>query len=161
MQGQQYVKFKIPSDYIYVGPIRAFVKQLAQRLEFSQMKSEDIELTVDEMCSNAIEHGSCGINSDILLALMVNDDCLEILVRDQGKTGETVSWLQTWLPEEIEEKISTESERGRGILLVKLLSDRLDIKPNSQGGTDVLTVFLRRTASSEVPDCQDKHLILL
>jgi len=114
------------------------------------MKAEDIELTVDEICNNAIEHGSSGIHSDILLALTINDDCLEILVRDRGKAEGAVSYLQTWRLEEIEEDVSPESERGRGIFLVKLLSDRLDIKPNADGGTDVLTVFLRKAPGSEV-----------
>ena len=108
MQGQQCVRFEIPSDYIYVSPIRAFIKQLAQRLQFSQMKVEDIELTVDEICNNAIEHGSSSVQSDILLVLTLNDDCFEILIRDKGKGKKAVSWLQSGRPEEVEKKVGPE-----------------------------------------------------
>ena len=150
MQEQQCVRLKIPSDYIYVSPIRAFIKQLARRLEFPQMRVEDIELTVDEICNNAIEHGSCGFNAEILLVLMLNDDSLEILVQDRGKDERADNWLQSGRLREIEEKMSPEGERGHGIFLAKVLSDRMDIRPNAHGGTDVLTVFLRKSPGAEV-----------
>jgi len=113
------------------------------------MKVEDIELTVDEICNNAIEHGSSSVQSDILLVLTLNDDCFEILIRDKGKGKKAVSWLQSGRPEEVEKKMSPEGERGHGIFLAKMLSDRMDMKPNAHGGTDVLTVFCRKSDGSE------------
>jgi len=150
MQGQQCVRLKIPSNYIYISPIRAFIKKLARRLQFPQTKVEDIELTVDEICNNAIEHGSSGVNSDILLVLTLNDDCLEILVSDKGRDKGEVSWLQSGRPEEVEKKLSPEGERGHGIFLAKMLCDRMDMKPNAHGGTDVRMAFFRKSPSAEV-----------
>lgn len=145
MQEQQRIRLKIPSDYIYISPIRAFIKQLAQRLEFPQMKVEDIELTVDEICNNAIEHGSRGFNSDILLVLTLDDDCLEILVRDKGKDKEAISWLHSGRLEEVERQMSPKDERGHGIFLARALSDRMDMTLNAHGGTDVRLVFERKS----------------
>ena len=150
MQEQQRIRLKIPSDYIYISPIRAFIRHLAQRLEFPQMKVEDIELTVDEICNNAIEHGSRGANSDLLLVLTLDDDCLEILVRDKGKAKGVISWLHSGRLEEVEKQMSPKGERGHGIFLAKILSDRMDMKPNAHGGTDVRIVFFKKSPSVEV-----------
>ena len=150
MQEQQLIRLKIPSNYIYVSPIRTFIKQLVRRFEFPQMRIEDIELAVDEICNNAIEHGSCGINSDILIVLTLNDDCLEILVRDKGKDEEAASWLQSGRLEEVERQMSPKGERGHGIFLARMLSDGIEMKPNAHGGTDVRVVFLREFPSAEV-----------
>ncbi|HIE29285.1 TPA: ATP-binding protein [Candidatus Poribacteria bacterium] len=149
MQEQQRIRLKIPSNYIYISPIRAFVKQLAQRLGFTQIRVEDIELTVDELCNNAIEHGSRGINSDFLLVLTLNDDCLEILVRDKGKDEEEANWLQSGRLEEVERQMSPKGERGHGIFLARILSDRIEMNSNAHGGTDVRIVFLREFSSAE------------
>lgn len=149
MQRQQHVRIKIPSDYIYISPIRAFIRELAQQLEFSPTRIEDIESTVDEICNNAIEHGSCGTNSDISIVLTLNNNCLEILVRDRGKCKEAVSWLQSGRLEEIERKMSPESERGHGIFLAKTLSDSIDMKPNVHGGTDVCILFFIKSFCTE------------
>jgi len=153
MQEQQRIRLKIPSNYIYISPIRVFIKQLAQRLEFPQVRVEDIELAVDEICNNAIEHGSCGDNSDILLVFTLDDDCLDILVRDKGKDkGAASSWLHSGRLEEVERKMSPKDERGHGIFLAKELSDKIDMKPNVYGGTDVRMVFKRKSPSAEVGD---------
>ncbi|MFQ6040016.1 MAG: ATP-binding protein [Candidatus Poribacteria bacterium] len=149
MQEQQRIKLKIPSNYTYIGLVRSFIKQLAQRLEFPQMRVEDIELTVDEICNNAIEHGSCGINSELLLVLTLSDDCFEILVRDRGKDKEATSWLQSGRLEEVERQMSPKGERGHGIFIAKILSDRIEMKPNAHGGTDVRIVFLKEFSSAE------------
>ena len=149
MQEQQRIRLKIPSDYIYISPIRAFIRQLAQRLEFPQMKVEDIELTVDEICNNAIEHGSRGVDSDLLLVLTLDDDCLEVLVRDKGKDKGVINWLHSGRLEEVERQMSPKGERGHGIFLAKILSDKIELKPNAHGGTDVRIVFRKKNTNAE------------
>ena len=149
MQGKKRVRLKIPSNYIFINPIRAFVKQLAHQLKFPQMRVDDIESTMEELCNNAIEHGSCEAKSSIFLVMTLNEKCLEILVRDEGKCKGVVNWLQSGRLEEIEKKISPEDERGHGLFLVKTLSDRMDIKSNTYGGTDVRVVFLRKSSKGK------------
>lgn len=118
---------------------------LVQQLEYSQMKICDIETAIDELCNNAIEHGSSGENSNIYLILTINDDCIEILVRDGGKYKKTISWLQSGRLEEVKKNMSPEGERGHGIFLAQAFSDRMDMKENSFGGTDVRVVFFKKS----------------
>jgi len=150
MEEQQCISLKIPSNYIYISPIRTFVKQLAKRLEFSEMRIEDIELAVDEICNNAIEHGSCGMNSEILLVFTLNDNRLDLLVRDKGKHSGESSWLHSGRVEEVERQMSPQGERGHGIFLAKVLADEMNMEPNDQGGTDVRMVFFKDSPDIKV-----------
>ena len=136
------IKFKIPSTVFYIEPIRAFIGNLAQSLGFSRKRVADIQLVLDEICSNAIHHGSVDATVGVKLQIRIDTHSLEILVRDTGspQAGEK-SWLTRERLSEIEEKRSPSSERGHGIFIAKSLADTHEMHPNSVGGTDVRVVF--------------------
>ena len=136
------IKLKIPSAVFYIEPIRAFIGNLAQNLGFSRKRVADIQLVLDEICSNAIHHGSVDATVGIKLQIRIDTDSLEILVRDTGSrhTGQK-SWLTHERLSEIEANRSPSSESGHGIFIAKSLSDIHEMRPNSAGGTDVRVVF--------------------
>ena len=86
--GQECIEFKVPSCLFYIGSIRAFIRQLAEQLGFRPTRIKDIELIIDEICSNAIEHGSENSVSGIDLTLTLDGSQLEILIQDKGKKTE-------------------------------------------------------------------------
>ncbi len=141
MQAEKNIHLRFPGDLLYIGPIRAFIKQLARRLNFSPPRIDDIELAVEEVCNNAIEHGSSESQSDILLAITLEHNKIEVLVRDKGREPKTANWLCIGRLEQIQQEMSPEGERGHGIYLAKRLSDEMDLKPNCYGGTDVRLTF--------------------
>ncbi|MXV75093.1 ATP-binding protein [Candidatus Poribacteria bacterium] len=136
------IKFKIPSTVFYIEPIRAFIGNLAQSLGFSRKRVADIQLVLDEICSNPIHHGSVDATVGVKLQIRIDTHSLEILVRDTGspQAGEK-SWLTQERLSEIEENRSPSSERGHGIFIAKSLADTHEMHPNSVGGTDVRVVF--------------------
>jgi anti-sigma regulatory factor (Ser/Thr protein kinase) len=136
------IKLKIPSAVFYIEPIRAFIGNLAQNLGFSRKHVADIQLVFDEICSNAIHHGSVDATAGVKLRIRIDTHSLEILVRDTGSlhTGEK-SWLTHDRLSEIEESRSPSSESGHGIFIAKSLADTHEMQPNSAGGTDVRVVF--------------------
>jgi anti-sigma regulatory factor (Ser/Thr protein kinase) len=136
------IKLKIPSAVFYIEPIRAFIGNLAQNLGFSRKRVADIQLVIDEICSNAIHHGSIDATVGVKLRIRIDTHSLEILVRDTGSlhTGEK-SWLTHDRLSEIEESRSPSSESGHGIFIAKSLADTHEMQPNSAGGTDVRVVF--------------------
>lgn len=136
------IKLKIPSVIFYIEPIRAFIGNLAQNLGFSRKRVADIQLVIDEICSNAIHHGSVDASVDVKLRIRIDTHSLEVLVRDTGSphTGEE-SWLTHERLSEIEENRSPSSESGHGIFIAKSLADTHEMHPNSAGGTDVRVVF--------------------
>ena len=52
------IQLQIPSAAFYIEPVRAFVGNLAKSLGFSRKRVADIQLVLDEICSNAVHHGS-------------------------------------------------------------------------------------------------------
>jgi anti-sigma regulatory factor (Ser/Thr protein kinase) len=136
------IELKIPSAVFYIEPVRAFIGNLAQSLEFPRKRVADIQLVLDEVCSNAVHHGSANATVDVKLRIGVDVHALEILVRDTG-SGDTrqKSWLTRERLLEIETSRSPSSERGHGIFIAKSLSDTHEMQSNEAGGTDVRVVF--------------------
>ncbi len=132
------IKLNIPSDVFYLEPVRAFIGNLAQHLGFSRKRIADIQLAVDEICNNAVNHGSVSTEAVISLQISVRAQVLEILVQDAG-TG--VDWLTPERLSEIEANRSPKNESGHGIFLSKLLTDTYEMRYNAEGGTDVRVTF--------------------
>ena len=136
------IKLKIPSAAFYIEPARAFIGNLAQSLGFSRKRVADIQLVLDEICSNAVHHGSVDATVGVKLRIRINTHSLEILVRDTGSrhTGEK-NWLTHERLSEIEANRSPCNESGHGIFIAKSLADTYEMQPNADGGTDVRVVF--------------------
>lgn len=139
-----YIELKIPSTVFYIEPVRAFIRNLTQSLGFSRKRVADIQLVLDEICSNAINHGSVNAAVGIKLRICIDADALEILVKDTGRghTREN-SWLALDRLSEIEEKRSPSNESGHGIFIIRSLADAHEMESNEVGGTDVRVIFHR------------------
>ena len=135
-------ELRIPSDLIYLRPVRSFMRELAENTGFSHEKVSDIELAVDEIFANAIEHGSAGPGSQIVIHCLSTDEMMKIVVSDagRGKDSEPAVWLDAW-SDVIKEKTQPGTERGHGLFLVYNLADEMGIEPNSMGGVDVHLVI--------------------
>jgi hypothetical protein len=59
------VELRIPSDFVYLRSVRAFIRELAENIGFCPEKVRNIEIATDEIFSNAVEHGSNKVWSDI------------------------------------------------------------------------------------------------
>ena len=136
------IQLQIPSAAFYIEPVRAFVGNLAKNLGFSRKRVADIQLVLDEICSNAVHHGSVNAAVGVKLCIRIDTDALEIVVRDTGTrhAGEK-SWLTHERLSEIEMNRSPNNESGHGIFIAKSLSDMHEMRPNEAGGTDVRVVF--------------------
>ncbi len=131
------VEMKIPSDMMYLRPVRAFVRELAENIGFCHEKANDMELAVDEVFANAIEHGSAGTGSPIIIRCLSTDDMMKIIVSDtgRGKNPDT-EWVSAWT-DALKEEAKSRTERGHGLLLAHSLTDEMGMKSNSTGGVDV------------------------
>ncbi|MDE0553674.1 MAG: ATP-binding protein, partial [Candidatus Poribacteria bacterium] len=88
------IKLKIPSAVFYIEPVRAFIGNLAQSLGFPRKRVADIQLVLDEVCTNAVHHGSANTAVGIKLRIGIDAHALEILVRDTGSgNAERKNWL--------------------------------------------------------------------
>lgn len=139
---RDYIELKVPSNAYYLESVRAFIGKLSETLKFPKKRIADIQLALDEVCSNAVYHGSTGISNSILLQISVDVQVLEIVVRDKGK-ADTREWLTPRTLEEIQERRSPSGESGHGLYLIECLSDDHKLQQNDFGGTDVTVIFYR------------------
>lgn len=145
---KDYIELKVPSNVYYLESVCAFIGKLSETLRFSKKRIADIQLAVDEICSNAVYHGSTCISSGILMQVYVNTQKLKIVVRDKGK-ADTHEWLTPKRLEEIQERRSPTGESGHGLYLIKCLTDEHNLKQNNVGGTDVTAIFYRKERTAE------------
>lgn len=136
-------ELRIPGNPIYLRPVRSFVRDLAENIGFCHGKVSDIELAVDEIFSNAIEHGSPKYGAWIVLRFLSNNEMMKITISDTGR-GEDSSarWLNAW-SDAIRDKTHPGTERGHGLLLAHNLTDELSMESNSMGGLDVHLVIYK------------------
>lgn len=145
---KSHIELKMPSDVYYLESVRAFIGKLCETLRFSNKRTADVQLALDEMCSNAVYHGSKRVSSGIQLQISVDTRTLEIVVRDKGGS-DTRDWLTPERLAEIQEKRSPAGEGGHGLYLIKCLTDVYKLEANAVGGTDVTAIFYRNVKKSE------------
>lgn len=130
-----------PADFQNIPPIRDMVAHTALLEGFSQKQAEHLRSVADELCNNAVEHGSQP-TSEVVLEVHSDANTIKITCHDQGH-GNTLT------AEEIEKRVSgevpVEDNRGRGMkMIVKSFVDELHIKDRKDGGITVTTVLKKK-----------------
>ena len=137
------VELEVPGDLIYLRPVRAFIRELTQNMGFSHERVNSIELAVDEIFSNAVEHGSASSRSQIVIRCLVTEEMVRVVVSDTGHgEGSDAGWLGAW-SDAVEEEARPGTERGHGLLLAHNLTDEMKMDLNSAGGVDVHLVVYK------------------
>lgn len=112
-----------PSQTENLELIRNFVSKIAEKAGFEEAEINDIELAVDEACTNVVKHAYDKDNrrKDIDVVIEIRDDKFIVIVSDRGKG---------FNPHSVKEPDLSKAG-GLGIRLMKMLMDEVqfDIKP--------------------------------
>ncbi len=114
---------------------------LAEFMEMSSDKIDEVRMAVVEACINSFEHSKANDQKvEIQFAVLGNDEPerLQITIRDSG-VGFTPENL---VKPRIEDKLKAASKRGWGLTIIKGLMDEVDIH-SGPGGTTVVMSKLR------------------
>ncbi len=114
---------------------------LAEFMEMSSDKIDEVRMAVVEACINSFEHSKADDQQvEIQFAVFGNDEPerLQITIRDSG-VGFTPENL---VKPRIEDKLKAESKRGWGLTIIKGLMDEVDIR-SGPGGTIIVMSKLR------------------
>lgn len=114
---------------------------LAEFMEMSSDKIDEVRMAVVEACINSFEHSKANDRKvEIQFAVLGNDEPerLQITIRDSG-VGFTPENL---VKPRIEDKLKAASKRGWGLTIIKGLMDEVDIH-SGPGGTTVVMSKLR------------------
>ena len=124
---------KIPSLKENVSVVESFIENVGEKIRIEEAIYGNVLVSVTEAVNNAIVHGNKeDKNKKVRLALKQNKKSVRFIVEDEG-----MGFDHNTLPDPTNPK-NVEKVKGRGIFLIKSLSDKTTFK---QGGRVVEMLF--------------------
>jgi serine/threonine-protein kinase RsbW len=111
---------------------------MAEFMEMSSDKIDEVRMAVVEACINSFEHSKADDPTvEIKFAVLGGEEPekLQITIKDQG-VGFSPERLKKPL---IEEKLKAENKRGWGLTIISGLMDEVDIQSGTNGTTVVMS----------------------
>ena len=124
---------KIPSIKEKVSVVESFIENVGEKIRIEETIYGNVLVSVTEAVNNAIVHGNKeDKNKKVRLGLKQNKKSVRFIVEDEG-----MGFDHNTLPDPTNPK-NIEKVKGRGIFLIKSLSDKTTFK---QGGRVVEMLF--------------------
>jgi anti-sigma regulatory factor (Ser/Thr protein kinase) len=138
---------QLPSDLEYIPPLRHFIAEIARVEGFSKKFCFRTEIIVDELVTNGILHGSQDVHSAITVRAKFEASSLNLSVQDQGGTRQNLENLQraVYSPK----PASNDKKKGRGLVIVQMLSSELKIDIAENGNTQVHVIKAKDPEDSQ------------
>lgn len=136
------VRLKLLADCTNLGIIRKFITGIATMMGFSKDEIYQIELAVDEACTNVINHAYMDKGSkekNINVTVKKKPDQIEITIADRG-VGFDPDALKT---PNMDEYLKGRKPGGLGVHLIKTLMDEVNfrIKPGVRNEVEIVKYF--------------------
>lgn len=121
------ISIQVPSIVENIRMIESFIDNAKERFELDDDIYGNIMIAVTEAVNNAIKHGNANDKSkNVQLSLSLKDSLIKFVVKDEGSGFDYQNLPDPTAPENIE-KIG-----GRGIFLMKHLSDQVEFKDHGR-----------------------------
>ena len=123
----------IPSDRSSIVAVEPFLRSIAELLLLGG-RYHDLLVAVTEAVNNGIIHGNtCDASKLVHIDVQVTPHDVIVVVRDSGVGFDVAAVPDPRSPERLLQ------EGGRGVFLIRQLSDASDFQPTSSG----MTVFIK------------------
>lgn len=121
------ISIQIPSIVENIRMIESFIDNAKERFHLDEDLYGNIMIAVTEAVNNAIKHGNANNSSkNVFLSLTLNDNLLKFVIKDEGTGFEYNNLPDPTAPENLEKP------GGRGIFLMKHLSDEVEFTENGK-----------------------------
>ena len=121
------ISIQVPSIVENIRMIESFIDNAKERFHLDDDIYGNIMIAVTEAVNNAIKHGNSNDKSkNVSLSLSLDDSLIKFVVKDEGKGFDYQNLPDPTSPENIEKP------GGRGIFLMKHLSDEVDFKDSGR-----------------------------
>jgi serine/threonine-protein kinase RsbW len=121
------ISVQIPSIVENIRMIESFIDNAKERFHLDDDIYGNIMIAVTEAVNNAIKHGNSADSSkNVLLSLTLHDSLLKFIIKDEGTGFDFHSLPDPTSPENLEKP------GGRGIFLMKNLSDDVSFRDNGR-----------------------------
>jgi len=145
MSGQVY-KLTIYPENDHFGRCYAAVSEMARRLRFDPEEEFRFAVCVSEAYTNAFIHGNkSNPSKSINVVFAWDEETVRVDVEDQGEAKPEALHLDDSRPD-----IDCEKSGGRGVGIMKLFADRMEVEERQEGGLRVSIFFRLRRKSSQV-----------
>jgi serine/threonine-protein kinase RsbW len=143
MNGKKSCTF--PGRHESLSEISAFVTEAAEAAGLPPKTVYEVQLAVDEACSNIIDHAYGGEGEgDIECTCHVTEDGLTVKLRDHGESFDPESISSPDLHADLEERTTG----GLGLYFIRKLMDDVDFEFQEADGANLLTLVKYREKSS-------------
>ncbi len=117
------ISIQVPSITENIRMIESFIDNAKERYQLDDDIYGNIMIAVTEAVNNAIKHGNCGDKSkNVSLSLSLHENLIQFIIRDEGAGFDYEHLPDPTAPENLEKP------GGRGIFLMKNLSDEVNFK---------------------------------
>ena len=128
---------KVPAQVSYLRVLRKFISRIGEKYNFTAKELYAFKASVDEACTNIIEHGYGHKDGSITMKAIVKGESFTIELVDRGKSFDpnlvAKPNLQTYVDEG--------KKGGLGIFIMHRLLDKVDYQIGSNGNILRLTKF--------------------
>lgn len=141
---KQKFNLKVSSSSGNLETIREFINDIARLAGFDVESASQIELAVDEACTNVIKHAhKFNSNKSLELSVQFDSDKIEIVISDNGKGFDITRVSKP----DLEKYIHEAKKGGLGIHLMRSLMDevRFDFDPGKKNRVSLIK-FLKKSA---------------
>jgi len=120
-----------------ISDLRAKVKDFLLSNGVEDETAGDVELVVSEILTNIYKHSYKGNDGDVVIRVWVNDEKIEISIRDFG---------EKFAPEEVKEPDpEVLADHGYGLYIASQIMDKIEYILSHESGMEViLTKYLKR-----------------
>lgn len=141
------VELRLPSRMEYLGVPDVVLAEIGGEIGCAKRTLEELGTAIIEACTNAMEHGN-QLAEDLFIEIWfeLGEDAIEVTVLDQGAGFDH----QGWRPSE-----DLMRQRGRGILIMREFTDRLEFGRHDDGRFRTRLVK-RVVAEGDCPDEGDR-----
>jgi serine/threonine-protein kinase RsbW len=121
------ISIQVPSIAENIRMIESFIDNAKERFDLDDDIYGNIMIAVTEAVNNAIKHGNAGDKKkNVHLSLSLNESLIKFVVKDEGSGFDYQHLPDPTAPENLE-KVG-----GRGIFLMKHLSDQVEFKDHGR-----------------------------
>lgn len=129
-----------PARYESLAAISQFIAAAAEQAGFDECTAYQVQLAVDEACSNIIEHAYGGEGAGVIkCTYRIQHDELTVTLRDTGRPFDPETVPEPDLTCGLEERTGG----GLGLYLIHRIMDEVDFDFESEAG-NVLTMVKRK-----------------
>jgi anti-sigma regulatory factor (Ser/Thr protein kinase) len=122
------------ADLSQLGAIREFVAQAGRELSVEECVVPDLQLAVEEICANSIQHGYDGQGGQIEVTVEMVEAGIQVTVMDWG-----ISFDPQAVPiPDVEAPLEQRPLGGLGLFLVRKLMDEVRFEFDGERGNTVV-----------------------